>query len=292
MRYVAFIKERRLLLSACSTPRGASSPATSRAAGGDAGFDLPVYPLDTMLAGRRDWFNDPTSSDGARPAPSGHGFPPCHLPRGTAVRAVHHLRATTRTSAGCGRGASRRTRRRSTTMACSSRPSASCARAAQRGGVPDLPAQTRACPASSRGTRGDDGRRATWRRRGSASCYALRAPTVLAAFDECIAQTGTRARELFLELVPQGAWCFTNSSTATAGRARPYRSSHPRPRRGITSASTGRAPTTRPRADQLHDQSRAHCASPSRYLQSLVRARRQRGAAPNLDEWGTREGSI
>src|SRR5713226_1848719 len=39
-------------------------------------------------------------------------------------------------------------------------------------------------------------------------CGRYGAATVLAAFDECIAQTAARARELFLQLVPQGQWSF------------------------------------------------------------------------------------
>src|SRR5262249_35946675 len=34
------------------------------------------------------------------------------------------------------------------------------------------------------------------------------AKTVLAAFDECIAQTGARSRELFLRMIPEGEWSF------------------------------------------------------------------------------------
>src|ERR1043165_6060178 len=48
--------------------------------------------------------------------------------------------------------------------------------------------------------------------------------TVLAAFEEIIAQTGARARELFLELIPQGEWRFHDFLDSDGGtEARPYR---------------------------------------------------------------------
>ena len=50
------------------------------------------------------------------------------------------------------------------------------------------------------------------------------AATVLAAFDECIAQTGARTRELFLGLVPEGEWTFHDFLDSDGGAdARPFR---------------------------------------------------------------------
>ena len=50
------------------------------------------------------------------------------------------------------------------------------------------------------------------------------AATVLAAFDQGIEQTGARARELLLELVPQGEWTFHDFLDSDGGpEARPYR---------------------------------------------------------------------
>src|SRR5216683_981235 len=55
-------------------------------------------------------------------------------------------------------------------------------------------------------------------------CGRYGVETVLAAFDECIAQTARRARELFLELVPSGEWRFHDFLDSDGGtEARPYR---------------------------------------------------------------------
>ena len=75
-------------------------------------------------AGRRLLVQRPVSLRRRRPASSGHGLHGAHLPRRDGWSASPRPSATTRTSAACARAASRRTPRRSTTRACSSRPSA------------------------------------------------------------------------------------------------------------------------------------------------------------------------
>src|SRR5262250_3531904 len=55
-------------------------------------------------------------------------------------------------------------------------------------------------------------------------CGRYGAPTVLAAFDQNIAHTAARARELFLGLVPRGEWSFHDYLDSDGGtEARPYR---------------------------------------------------------------------
>ncbi len=117
------------------------------------------------------------------------------------------------------------------------------------------------------------------------------APTVLAAFDECIAQTGARARELFLAMIPQGEWSFHDYLDSDGGAdARPYRvdltlsrSGRPRAPRRLALRRSGARP------DQLHDQSRPapHRLRP---LSAVARSRprRERGAAPETSTSGWR----
>src|SRR6185295_18084424 len=50
------------------------------------------------------------------------------------------------------------------------------------------------------------------------------AATVLGAFDAYITQTGARARELFLQMTPEGSWSFHDFLDSDGGsEARPYR---------------------------------------------------------------------
>ena len=121
------------------------------------------------------------------------------------------------------------------------------------------------------------------------------APTVLAAFDECIAQTGARARELFLELVPEGAWSFHDYLDSDGGaEARPYRIELTLDRLGDHVRLDG---------SRSDDQARGpinFMTNPGllriafgRYLQSLDPGLDvNEGLLRNLDEWVTREGSI
>jgi N-methylhydantoinase B len=121
------------------------------------------------------------------------------------------------------------------------------------------------------------------------------AGTVLAAFDECIAQTGTRARELFLGLVPGGEWTFHDylDSDGSAD-SRPYR----------IELTLGRAGDhVRLDGSRSDDQARGpinFMTNPGllriafgRYLQSLdPELEVNEGLLRNLDEWVAREGSI
>jgi N-methylhydantoinase B len=121
------------------------------------------------------------------------------------------------------------------------------------------------------------------------------AATVLAAFDEGIAQTGARARELFLGLVPAGAWTFHDFLDSDGGAdARPYR----------IELTLGRA-EDRVTLDgsRSDDQARGpinFMTNPGllriafgRYLQSLdPELDVNEGLLRNLDEWVAREGSI
>src|SRR5258705_4364053 len=121
------------------------------------------------------------------------------------------------------------------------------------------------------------------------------APTVLAAFDECIAQTGARAHELCLELVPEGAWSFHDYLDSDGGsEARPYRIELTLDRVGAPVRLDG---------SRSDDQARGpinFMTNPGllriafgRYLQSLdPELDVNEGLLRNLDEWVTREGSI
>ena len=119
--------------------------------------------------------------------------------------------------------------------------------------------------------------------------------TVLAAFDECIAQTAARARELFLELIPTGEWRFHDFLDSDGGaEARPYRIDLTLSRAGdhvrldgSSSDDQARGPinfTTNPGLLRI---------AFGRYLQSLdPDLEVNEGLLANLDEWIAREGSI
>ena len=122
------------------------------------------------------------------------------------------------------------------------------------------------------------------------------ADTVLAAFDECIAQTGRRARELFAgpgAATASGA--STTSSTSDGGpEARPYRVELSLARRGDHVVLDG---------SRSDDQARGpinYMTNPGllrialgRYLQSIdPDLDVNEGLLQNLDEWITREGSL
>jgi N-methylhydantoinase B len=121
------------------------------------------------------------------------------------------------------------------------------------------------------------------------------AGTVLTAFDEGIAQTGARARELFLGLVPQGQWTFHDFLDSDGGtEAHPYR----------IELTLGRAGDhVRLDGSRSDDQARGpinYMTNPGllriafgRYLQSLdPELEVNEGLLQNLDEWIAREGSI
>jgi N-methylhydantoinase B len=119
--------------------------------------------------------------------------------------------------------------------------------------------------------------------------------TVLAAFEECMALTGARARELFLEMVPEGQWSFHDFLDSDGGvEARPYRVDLTLSRRGDHVILDG---------SRSDDQARGpinFVTNPGllriafgRYLQSLdPELDVNEGLLRNLDEWIAREGSL
>jgi N-methylhydantoinase B len=126
-------------------------------------------------------------------------------------------------------------------------------------------------------------------------CARYGVETLRAAFDECIAQTATRARELFLELVPPGEWRFHDFLDSDGGaEARPYR---------IDLTLTRAGDHVRLDGSNSDDQARGpinFTTNPGllriafgRYLQSLdPDLEVNEGLLHNLDEWIAREGSI
>jgi N-methylhydantoinase B len=120
-------------------------------------------------------------------------------------------------------------------------------------------------------------------------------PTVLAAFDEGIARTAARARELFLALVPEGSWTFHDFLDSDGGaEARPHRIELTLSRVGDHVRLDGSA---------SDDQARGpinYVTNPGllqiafgRYLQSLdAELDVNEGLLANLDEWVAREGSL
>lgn len=121
------------------------------------------------------------------------------------------------------------------------------------------------------------------------------AATVLAAFDAGIAQTAARARELFLDLVPEGEWAFHDYLDSDGGAdARPHR---------IELALGRRGDHVRLDGSRSDDQARGpinFMTNPGllriafgRYLQSLdPDLDVNEGLLRNLDEWVAREGSL
>jgi N-methylhydantoinase B len=121
------------------------------------------------------------------------------------------------------------------------------------------------------------------------------APTVLDAFEACIAQTARRARELMLGLVPAGRWTFHDFLDSDGGAdARPYRVELTLSREGDRVCLDG---------SRSDDQARGpinYVTNPGllriafgRYLQSLdPELEVNEGLLQNLDEWVTREGSL
>ncbi len=126
-------------------------------------------------------------------------------------------------------------------------------------------------------------------------CGRYGAATVLAAFDECIAQTAVRARELFLQLVPQGRWSFHDFLDSDGGAdQRPFRIELELSRTGDHVRLDG---------SRSDDQARGPINFTTnagllriafgRYLQSLdADLDVNEGLLRNLDEWLAREGSI
>jgi len=126
-------------------------------------------------------------------------------------------------------------------------------------------------------------------------CARYGADTVLAAFDECIAQTAARARELFLQMVPEGRWSFHDFLDSDGGtEQRPFRIELELERTGDHVRLDG---------SRSDDQARGPVNFTTnagllriafgRYLQSLdADLDVNEGLLRNLDEWIAREGSI
>ena len=258
---------------------------------------LQALPARDHAAGRRLLVQRPVHLGRRRPAPPGHGVHGAGLPRGAARRLRHHVRPLPghRRAAG---GQHLAARHRDLPRGRPRAAGADRARgAAQRGGVPDLPPQLAAArPGGGRHPRHDGllppGRDAP----GRALRPLRRRARVLAAFDECIAQTAARARELFLQLVPPGQWRFHDFLDSDGGaEARPVsHRSHAR-----------RASGDHVRLDGSHSDDQARgpinfTTNPGllriafgRYLQSLdADLEVNEGLLQNLDEWVAREGSI
>src|SRR5262252_4545574 len=121
------------------------------------------------------------------------------------------------------------------------------------------------------------------------------APTVLEAFELGIAQTAARARELFLGLVPQGAWAFHDYLHGDGSLAsRPYRVEVMLAREGDHVTLDGSASDEQARGPVNYTTNRGlmriHLA---RYLQMLDPALDvNEGLLQNLDAWIVREGTI
>src|SRR5215813_5261568 len=126
-------------------------------------------------------------------------------------------------------------------------------------------------------------------------CGRYGVETVLAAFDECIAQTAARARELFLRMVPEGRWSFHDFLDSDGGsEQRPFR---------IELELTRAGDHVRLDGSRSDDQARGPINFTTnagllriafgRYLQSLdAELDVNEGLLHNLDEWIAREGSI
>ena len=206
-----------------------------------------AYPLDTMRPGDVYWFNDPYISDGAVQHHQDMVFAVPDLPRGPARRVLHDVRALPghRRAAGGEHLAARdgdlpRGR---------ARPArAHRARgAAQRGGVPDLPAQLADARPRRRGharhdgvvpPRGDAPRRAVHALRGAHRARGVRRvhrPDG-GAGARAVPRPRARGRVVVSRLPRQRR---RSGGAPVPDRARP------RPRRAITCGSTGRAPTIR-----------------------------------------------
>ncbi|HMB37046.1 MAG TPA: hydantoinase B/oxoprolinase family protein [Methylomirabilota bacterium] len=126
-------------------------------------------------------------------------------------------------------------------------------------------------------------------------CGRYGVETVLAAFDECIAQTAARARELFLRMVPEGRWSFHDFLDSDGGsEQRPFR---------IELELTRAGDHVRLDGSRSDDQARGPINFTTnagllriafgRYLQSIdAELDVNEGLLYNLDEWIAREGSI
>jgi len=121
------------------------------------------------------------------------------------------------------------------------------------------------------------------------------ASTVLAAFDELIAQTAQRARQLFLEMVPQGSWTFHDFLDSDGGTdGHPYRVELSLSRTGDHVKLDGSRSDDQARGpiNYVTNAGLLRIAF-GRYLQSLDPSLDvNEGLLQNLDEWVAREGSL
>jgi N-methylhydantoinase B len=121
------------------------------------------------------------------------------------------------------------------------------------------------------------------------------ADTVLAAFDVCITETAVRARELFLGLVPPGAWSFHDYLDGDGSAdSRPFRVELALARAGDRVTLDGSRSDDQARGPVNYTTNagimRIHLA---RYLQMLdPDLEVNEGLLQNLDEWIVREGSV
>jgi N-methylhydantoinase B len=126
-------------------------------------------------------------------------------------------------------------------------------------------------------------------------CARYGADTVLAAFDECIAQTAARARELFLQMVPEGRWSFHDFLDSDGGaEQRPFRVELELSRTGDHVRLDGSRSDDQARGPINYTTNAGLLRIAfGRYLQSLdADLDVNEGLLRNLDEWIAREGSI
>src|SRR5215470_18057833 len=126
-------------------------------------------------------------------------------------------------------------------------------------------------------------------------CGRYGADTVLAAFDECIAQTAVRARELFLQMIPEGRWSFHDFLDSDGGtEQRPFRIELELERTGDHVRLDGSRSDDQARGPINYTTNAGLLRIAfGRYLQSLdADLDVNEGLLRNLDEWIAREGSI
>ena len=126
-------------------------------------------------------------------------------------------------------------------------------------------------------------------------CARYGVDTVLAAFDECIAQTAARARELFLQMVPEGRWSFHDFLDSDGGaEQRPFRVELELSRAGDHVRLDGSRSDDQARGPINYTTNAGLLRIAfGRYLQSLdADLDVNEGLLRNLDEWIAREGSI
>jgi N-methylhydantoinase B len=120
-------------------------------------------------------------------------------------------------------------------------------------------------------------------------------PTVLAAFEEILAQNAARVHPLFLDLVPEGEWSFHDFLDSDGGTdERPYKVALTLSRRGDHVRLDGSASDDQARGPINYTTNLGLLQIAfGRYLQSLdPDLDVNDGLLRNLDEWVAREGSL